>query len=138
MMSEYGVSGPAGVDILREPGCGNFSGLWWDGQVAAVATLWTAFLRGFTAAGGRVDEVVLDTERSLTLEFLWLQPNKSASAPDCARLRLRSIQRDTRFAPVRAELLFNGMKLGDASDPGPDSLWLAVRHVSSRSGCHCS
>jgi hypothetical protein len=124
MISSAGVTGPAGVDILHEPRCGNFSGVWWDGQVAAVRSRWHAFLTALQSLGGRVDEVVLDTERSLALEFVWNQP-RAAAPLDCARLRLAAIQRDPRFdASLRDELVAGGLLLGDVGDP--DALWLAV------------
>eukprot|EP01052_Picozoa_sp_SAG31_P003150 SAG31_NODE_118_length_24006_cov_8.219266_10_plen_548_part_00 len=128
LISEFGVTGPAGhnimpaVDVLY---CGNFSGIWIDGQVAAVAKLWGNFLRELKVAEGRLDEVVLDTERSLSLEFIRARPNSTDAGPDCGRLRLRSIQADPRFATVRKQLAQQGFQwLSPATDP--DSLWRAV------------
>jgi hypothetical protein len=123
MTNAFGVTGPAGVDILHVPACGNFSGIWWDGQIADVASRWHTFLTQFKAAGGQLEEVVLDTERSENLESLWNKP-KTAGAVDCARLRLRAIQKAEHFAPVWDQLVRDGMILGPRSDP--DSLWRAV------------
>ena len=124
MTNAFGVTGAAGKDILGEPStCGNFSGIWWDGQITDVASRWHSFLVQFKTAGGILNEVVLDTERSENLETIWNKP-KSAGTVDCARLRLRAIQSDERFAPVWAQLVRDGMKLGPQSDP--DSLWRAV------------
>ena len=124
MISAHGVTGPAGADILQEPRCGNFSGPWWAGQVADVKTRWLAFLRAFKAGGGRLDEVILDTERSLSLEFVRLQP-KSAGALDCARLRLAAIQRDRRFPALKSLLVTGGFMFGDEANDR-EFLWRAV------------
>lgn len=128
LISAFGVTGPAGHNILPPPDvlrCGNFSGVWIDGQVAAITKLWGNFLRELKVAGGRLDEVVLDTERSLSLEFVWARPNSSGTGPDCGRLRLRAIQADPRFAIVRKQLTQQGFHwLGP--DTGPDSLWQSV------------
>ena len=101
-----GVTGPAGHNILPSAAvraCGNFSGIWLDGQVSAVETLWTHFLSELKAGGGTVSEVVMDTERSAVMEFIWANVNTSAHAPDCARMRLGAIQ------AVREAILFSSV-----------------------------
>ena len=82
---------PSSVPNMLTHGCWfaikQFSGPWWDGQVAGVRASWSAFLRQFKAKGGRLEQVVLDTELSMNLEVIRGHP-KGADGVDCGRLRL--------------------------------------------------
>jgi hypothetical protein len=133
-----GVTGPAGGDILGNATCGNFSGPWWDGQVADLKQRWTAFLAAFKAAGGTLDEVSLDTEVSMVSETitdlvpLSMRDGQKVRLESCGPQRWLAIGRDPRFQALRVELEEGGMVF---TGTGPDALWAAVRScVKKRTG----
>jgi hypothetical protein len=133
-----GVTGPAGHDILGNATCGNFSGPWWDGQVADLKQRWTAFLAAFKAAGGTLDEVALDTEVSMVVETITdlvpfsMRDGQKVRLESCGPQRWLAIGRDPRWPRLRAELEKAGMVI---PAHGPGALWEAVRNcVKKRTG----
>eukprot|EP01052_Picozoa_sp_SAG31_P025568 SAG31_NODE_2248_length_6093_cov_4.382716_6_plen_486_part_00 len=95
----------------------NFSGLWWDAGARLVAEQYLDFFTQFQAQAGHIDELVLDPELWM---YTWVISTNAPwnGLPDCVTARYRSIQRDTRFASVQAELLRRGfVPVGGLASP---------------------
>ena len=102
---------------------GPFTGIWWDKAAAALGRQSAMFFEAYAAAGGALDEMVLDTELGWEGFDTWAisdnwsgWPTSQPGAAECAANHWRAIQNDPRFPQVLAELLRHGFEPGDKAD----------------------
>jgi hypothetical protein len=98
---------------------GPWPGIWLDHAGWRVGNQSAKFFAAYKAAGGELDEIVLDTEIGpfLTWGVADNFDHTKPGAKECAIARWTAIQNDPRFPPVLAELLRRGFVAGDQTDP---------------------
>ena len=103
---------------------GPFTGLWWDRGAELLGAQSAKFFKALKAAGGQLDEIVLDTELgwegfdTWAISDNWSGYNTSANgSAACARNHWHAIQEDKRFPAVLAELKHHGFDAGDKLQP---------------------
>lgn len=98
---------------------GPWPGIWLDHAAWRLGNQSAKFFAAYKAAGGELDEIVLDTEVGpfLTWGVADNFDHTKPGAEQCALARWTAIQNDSRFPPVLAELLKRGLVVGDQTDP---------------------
>jgi hypothetical protein len=98
---------------------GPWFGIWLDHAAWKLGNQSAKFFPAFKAAGGQLDEIVLDTEIGPFITW-GVADNFDHSKPGaeaCAVARWTAIQNDPRFPSVLTELIKRGLVAGDQSDP---------------------
>ena len=121
---------PAGAPCPREVVAnwiGPWPGIWLDHTAAFVGAQSAAFFAEYKARGGRLDEIILDTEIGGFASYSVSDniPRSRNGSEVCVRARWAAIQADTRFPPILAELRTRGFLIGPAASD-PDALFKAM------------